>query len=124
MEIKIIIAGFLTLFVAVGHFIFGISWYLNPMLKADFDQVPKATLQSVFHYVSVFLVLAASALLMVGFGKLDITAHLPLVRFIGANFILFAIVQIAYSFINKVPRPLISMFQWTMFVPIGLLCLL
>ena len=47
-----------------------------------------------------------------------------LVKFIGANFILFALVQILYAFKNHVPKPLIAMFQWTLFLPIGVLCVL
>lgn len=124
MNITLLIAGLLASFVVVGHFKFGISWYLKPMLASDFDLIPKATMQSVFHYVSVFLVLAAAVLLHEGLGLKLLDDTNALVKFLGLNYLLFTIVQISYAFKNKVERPLISVFQWTLFLPIGILCLI
>ncbi|MBT3271669.1 MAG: hypothetical protein HN368_00835, partial [Spirochaetales bacterium] len=98
--------------------------YLKPMLDAEFDLVPKATMQSVFHYISIFLVLSAAALILAGLEAFPEIDTEILVKFIGANFILFALVQILYAFKNHVPKPLIAMFQWTLFLPIGVLCVL
>jgi hypothetical protein len=123
VNILILIAGILAAFVVFGHFIMGIKNYLVPMLRADFDLIPKATMQSVFHYVSVFLVLSAVALICLGLNVFDPVKNDLLVKFIGAHFILFALVQIFYSFNNKVKNPLVKMFQWTLFLPIGILCL-
>ncbi|MBU1097869.1 MAG: hypothetical protein CVV23_04540 [Ignavibacteriae bacterium HGW-Ignavibacteriae-2] len=124
MNIIIFIAGILALFVAIGHFLFGIKWYLEPMLHAEIARIPKATMQSVFHYVSVFLVLSAFYLLVIGLGYLSYESNILTVKFIGLNFTLFAIVQIVYAKKNNVNRPLTSMFQWTLFLPIGILCLI
>ena len=52
MNTLVLIAGALAVFVALGHFAFGIKWYLKPMKEADFELVPKTTMQAVFHYVS------------------------------------------------------------------------
>ena len=66
MDVLTFIAGLLAVFVVFGHFVMGIKSYLKPMLGADFDLVPKATMQSAFHYVSIFLVLSAAALVLAG----------------------------------------------------------
>ena len=124
MDTLTFIAGLLAAFVVFGHFIMGIRSYLKPMLNADFDQIPKATMQSVFHYISVFLVLAAVGLILSGLEVFPAEETALGVSFIGINYLLFGIVQIFYSVKNKVKNPLIKMFQWTMFLPIGILCLL
>ena len=124
METKIIVAGCIALFVVVGHFLFGIKWYLKPMLDSNTEIIPKATLQSVFHYVSVFLLLSSIVLLLIGFGKFEFHDNRYLVKFIGTNYLMYTLVQIIYSIKNKIPNPMIKMFQWTMFLPIGILCLI
>jgi hypothetical protein len=124
MNILVLLAGCLSAFVVLGHFIFGINWYLKPMLKSEFPIIPKATMQSVFHYVSIFLVLSSAILIAIGIGKLPQSGNVLLIKFIGINYILFAIIQISYSIKHKVERPLVVMFQWTMFLPIGILCLI
>jgi len=121
MEILILIAGFLAGFVVIGHFLFGIKWYLKPMLNSNLELVPKATMQSVFHYISIYLTISSIILLSIGFGLLE--KNFLLIKFIGINFICFSLIQIFYSFKNKVKNPLITMFQWTLFLPIGILCL-
>lgn len=124
MDIKVFIAGVLALLVVLGHFLAGIRWYLNPMLASNTELVPKATMQCVFHYVSVFLVLSAVILMLIGSGGMDLLMSQLLVKYIGTNFILFGLVQIVYSLVNKVPKPFVTMFQWTLFLPIGILCLM
>ena len=123
MNILILIAGLLSLFVVVGHFVFGINWYLKPMLKSEFEIIPKATMQAVFHYISVFLIFSSITLILIGLEEISLVENFLLVKFIGVNYLFFSFVQIYYSFKNKVKNPLISMFQWTMFLPIGILCL-
>jgi hypothetical protein len=124
MDIFTFIAGLLAAFVVFGHFIMGIKWYLTPMMKSDFDLVPKATMQSAFHYVSVYLLLSAAALIISGLKIFPGTETYLLVKFIGLNYLTFTLVQIFYSVKNKVKKPLVTMFQWTLFLPIGILCLL
>ena len=124
MDTLTFIAGLLAAFVVVGHFIMGIRSYLAPMLNAEFDQIPKATMQSVFHYISVFLVLSAAALILSALHVFPTEETELGVKFLGANYLLFGVVQIFYSFKNKVKNPLVKMFQWTLFLPIGVLCLL
>ena len=68
MNWTIFIAGVGAVFVTLGHFAVGSKLYLKPMLQASFDDVPKKVNHCVFHYVSVFLVLSAIFLLLVGAG--------------------------------------------------------
>ncbi len=124
MNMTILIAGLLSSFITIGHFVFGISWYLKPMLSADFEIVPKATMQSAFHYISVFMILSSIILTLIGFNEIPLKESVLVVKFIGLNFILFTLVQIFYSIKNKIQKPLISMFQWTLFLPVGILCLI
>lgn len=124
MNYFLLVAGFLSAFFVLVHFILGSKWYLKPMLDSDLEEVPKATMQSLFHYVSAFLLLSAIILLLLGFGfSFDSDPRL-LIFFIGDNFIFFACIEIYYSFRNKIEKPLITMFQWVMFIPIGILCFL
>lgn len=120
----IIIAGILAAFVTFGHLIFGINWYLRPMLESNLETVPKATMQCVFHYVTVFLIVSTLFLLYVGIDYEDVREPSLVVYFIGINYFIFAIVQIIYAFKNNLERPLIIMFQWVMFLPIGILCMI
>ena len=124
MDTLTFIAGLLAAFVVFGHFMMGIKSYLSPMLGADFEKIPKATMQSAFHYVSVFLVLAAVTLILSGLKVAPLEKTNLLVRFIGLNYLLFALVQIIYALKNKVEKPLVKMFQWTLFLPIGVLCII
>ena len=68
MNWMILISGLAAGFVNLGHFTIGSKDFLKPMLKADFDDVPKKVMHCVFHYVSVFLVLTSITLLLLGFG--------------------------------------------------------
>ena len=124
MDTLTFIAGVVAAFVVFGHFAMGIKLYLAPMLGADFEKVPKATMQAVFHYVSVFLALSAAFLILAGLKVFPSNETQLAVRFIGANYALFGVAQIAYSLRNKVEKPLFTMFQWTLFLPIGVLCLI
>ena len=63
MNWYLIVAGLLAAFTSVGHFIIGSRQFLAPMLDASFDGVARKQMYSVFHYVSVDLVLSAALLL-------------------------------------------------------------
>ena len=117
-------AQVLAAFVVVGHFAMRIKSYLAPMLGEEFDLIPKTVMQSVFRYVSVFLVLAAAALILAGAGVLLGEETELLVQFIGICLLMFALVQVFYAFKSKVKNPLFKLFQWTLFLPIGILCIL
>jgi len=99
----------------------GTKMYLKPMLSASFDLVPKKVMHSVFHYVSVFLILSTLALLLLGFGVITDSQPSLLVRFIALNYALFAIWQIAIAATSEIPKGIFKLFQWTFFIIIAVL---
>ncbi len=119
MNWLILVAGLVALFAVIGHFTMGAKSFLKPMMDASFDQVPKKVMHSVFHYSSVFLVLSAAVLILVGFGysfNLDSTL---LIRFIALNYSLFAIAQIIIALTSGIPRSLTKLFQWVFWIIIA-----
>ncbi|QFU22367.1 hypothetical protein FM038_009500 [Shewanella eurypsychrophilus] len=124
MNYFFIAAAILSLTTCVGHFTYGVTNYLKPMLNASFDPVAKAVIHCVFHYVSAFLVL--STLVLAGCG-LDLVAYMQgisLVLFVALNFALFAIWQIYIAFVSDIKSPFKHLFQWSLFSAISALSLM
>ncbi len=91
------------------------------MLVAKFDDVPKRVMLSVFHCVSVFLVLSTILLIGVGIGfNFGTPANLA-VEFIAANFVLYALVQVTLALTLPLASRLTAMFQWVFWLGIGAL---
>ncbi len=121
MNWLILIAGLVALFATIGHLTMGRKTFLKPMMDASFDEVPKKVMQSVFHYVSVFQILSAVALLFVAFGfsfNLDSTL---LSSFVAFRYALFALAGIMTSLTSGIPYRLVNMFQWIFWVIIAVL---
>jgi hypothetical protein len=121
MNWLILISGLFALFAVIGHFTMGTKSFLKPMMDASFDIVPKKVMQSVFHYISVFLILSAVALLLTGFGfSFDLDSTL-LIWFIALNYSIFAIVQIIIALTSGVPNGATKLFQWVFWIIIAVL---
>jgi hypothetical protein len=111
MNIYTLIAGLLAAFATIGHLTIGKKQFLNPMLAADFDVLPKKVIHSVFHYITVFLLLSALMLIVIGVrGSSCMFDPTLLLVFIGANYFLFAVFQIIIAVAAKIS--LLKMFQW------------
>jgi len=122
MNIYILIAGIVSLSVVAGHFTVGIKTYLTPMMDAEFDPIAKKVMQCVFHYVSVFLVIATVVLILSGIDKTFSLFDPKSAAFIiGANYALFALIQIIYSLTSGIKNGVFKMFQWTFFIIIAAL---
>ena len=116
MNWPIFIAGLAAAFCTLGHFTAGRKLYLQPMLAASFDDVAKKVNHCVFHYVSVFLVLSAACLLLIGAGiRFNIAAD-GLVKFIAINYAVFAVAQIIIAATSGISNAIVKMFQWMIFV--------
>ncbi len=115
MNAPIFVAGLAAAFITIGHFTIGSKQYLKPMLRAPFDTLPKKVNHCVFHYVSVYLLLSAIVLMLIGLGYLAGEKTTWLIRFIAANYGVFALVQIAIAATSGVPNALFKFFQWTLF---------
>ncbi len=121
MNWLIFIAGLFALVAVIGHFTMGAKSFLKPMMDAPFDQVPKKVMHSVFHYISVFLVLSAAALILVGFGYSFNLESTLLIRFIALNYSLFAVTQIIIALTSGIPKSMTKLFQWAFWIIIAVL---
>lgn len=119
MNWLVLVSGLVAAFCTVGHFAVGSKQYLQPMLQASFDEVPKRVMHCVFHYVSVYLVLSAIFLIAVGFGYRFNTDATRMVQFIAVHFALFAVMQLIIAATSKIPNAVFKMFQWIIFVLIA-----
>ena len=121
MNVTLLLAGLSAAGIVFGHFLFGTSWYLRPVLAAEMEEVPRKQMQAVFHYASVFLVLSAVVLLAAAFG-VDMGSDPTLaVQFIAAAYILMALSQLAVAMTAKAPK--IKFFQWILFAVTGVLAM-
>ena len=119
MNIYFLIAAILTLLISIGHFTLGYRRFLKPMQQAQFDPVAKAAMNCVFHYISVFLLLATMVLFTCGFMLVSIMQSYSLVLFIALNFILFAIWQLYICYFSDVANGFRSLYQWVFFLLIS-----
>ena len=118
MNVYAVIAGVLALFASIGHLTIGKKQFLLPMMNADFDQLAKKVMQSVFHYISIFLFLSAYMLIMPGVRGANCAIDpTPLFGFIGMNYLLFALGQIIIALRAKIS--LFKMFQWIFWILIA-----
>jgi hypothetical protein len=121
MNWLILIAGIVALSATLGHFTMGRKMFLKPMLAASFDDVPKKVMHAVFHYVSVYQVLSAAALISIGAGFSFGLNSTLLVWFIALNYSLFALSGIIIALTSGIPNGLMKMFQWVFWVVIAVL---
>ncbi len=119
MNWLVLISGLVAGFCTVGHFAIGSKQYLQPMLQASFDEVPKKVMHCVFHYVSVYLVLSTLFLLAVGLGYNFNSDTSLLVKFIAVHFALFAVSQLIIAATSKISNAAFKMFQWIIFTVIA-----
>jgi hypothetical protein len=120
MNWMIFISGLAAGFVNLGHFTVGRKEFLKPMLQANFDEVPKKVMHSVFHYVSVYVVLSFIVLIAIGLGFSFGAANTLLVKFIAINYFLFAITQIIIAATSNIQNGVIKLFQWIFFMVIAI----
>lgn len=115
------IMGLMTFF---GHFSFGRQRYLTPMIESDLDPVVKGEIHSVFHFVSVFIVLSTLVLAACGFDVISSMQGFGLVLFVALNFGIFAIWQLFLAFDSEIQSPYRHLFQWAPFASISILSLM
>ena len=115
----IMIAGVFALGTVLGHFMVGSKQFLTPMLEAPIDPVPKKVMHCVFHYVSTYLILSASALLIIGSGFWSGSGSVAVAIFIALNYTIFAIWQVVLALKSGIPGGIFKLFQWIFFVLIA-----
>ena len=121
MNWLLIVSGLFAAFTTVGHFVIGSKRFLIPMLEASFDGVARKQMHSVFHYVSVDLVVSTVLLLAVGFG-VDLGSGASLVvKFVALHYALYAVVQILVALTSGLDGAFLKLFQWVLFALIAVL---
>jgi len=121
MNWLVLFSGVIAAAATIGHFTMGRSTFLAPMLSASFEEVPKKVMHTVFHYISVFQVLSAVALLMIGFDFSFDKDSTLLVWFIAMNYSLFALAGITIALTSNISNGLSKMFQWIFWIAIAVL---
>ena len=116
----ITIAGLIGALATIGHFAIGTKQFLKPMLESSFDPVPKKVMHCVFHYVSTYLILSTIILLMIGMNVWPALNSMTVIKFVGANYLVFAVWQIILAAASDIPGGVFKLFQWIFFVLIAL----
>ncbi len=123
MNYWILTAAILAVMATLGHFAVGYKSYLVPVLRSNVNIVPAKVMSSLFHYMSVFMVLTSIALLAFSFGEtLFFSNPTDILHFFGITYAGFGIVQIVVAISSKIPMGLAKLFQWVFWFAIALCC--
>lgn len=121
MNYYFLAAGGITFSAVIGHFTMGASQYLRPVMKSDLEMIPRRVMQSLFHYMSVILLVTAVVLTSFAFGEnLIFSASNDVALIIAILYGGFAVVQI----IIAVAARSIMLFQWVFWALISILTLM
>jgi len=125
MNYFIFVSAIFALAATIGHFTMGRTSYLKPVLDSDIDLVPKKVMQSVFHYVSVFLVLSTLILFAGSHHSCPLYDYVHnMVKFIGVVYAFFAITQILIALSSGIPGGVFKLFQWVFWALIAVFAVL
>jgi len=125
MNFFIFISALITFVAMIGHFTMGRNAYLKPVLDADIDLVPKKVMQSVFHYMSVFLVLSLFILLAGSHRSCPMYDYVHnMIRFMGMAYGLFAITQFLVALTSGIPGGVFKIFQWVFWALISVFAII
>ncbi len=113
MNYFILTAGVLAALATIGHFTMGSKTFLRPVMKSDLDLTVKKVMQSLFHYMSVYMVLTSLFLIAMSTGECQQFENTPdVVKFIGFVYAGFAIVQFIIAATSKIKMGIFKLFQW------------
>jgi hypothetical protein len=113
MNYFIFISALIAFVAVIGHFTMGRKDYLKPVLDSDIDIVPKKVMQSLFHYMSVVLVLSTFILLAGSHHSCPMYDYVHnMIRFIGILFALLAVTQFLIAATSGISGGVFKLFQW------------
>ncbi len=101
---------------ALIHLIAGHRAPLGVMLAADFDEVAKRTMHVVWHLVTIDLVISAAVLFAAAAWPARVSTQLPGV--VAVQHGLYAVAFVVIALASRLPRGLLKLPQWILFVPI------
>lgn len=125
MNYFIFISAILSLAAVIGHFTMGRKNYLKPVLDSDIDIVPKKVMLSLFHYMSVFMVLSTIVLLAGSHELCPMYDYVHnMIRFIAVVYAFFALSQFIIAVTSGIPSGAIKLFQWILWALIAAFAIL
>lgn len=125
MNFFIFISALIALVAIIGHLSMGKKEYLKPVLDSDIDIVPKKVMQSLFHYMTVFMVLSTIILLAGSHELCPMYDYVHnMIRFIGIVYAFFALTQFIIALTSGIPGGVFKMFQWVFWALIAALAII
>lgn len=125
MNYFIFVSALLSLGAVFGHFTMGRKSYLKPVLDSEIDLLPKKVILSIFHYVSVYMVLSTLILFAGSHHACPLYDYVHnMIKFIAIVYAFFGIVQIIIALNSGIPGGLFKLFQWVFWVLIALFAIL
>ncbi len=125
MNYYILTAGILSAMATVGHFTMGLKDFLKPVISSSIDEIPKKVMESIFHYMSVFLIVTSIVLLAFSFGENLLFENTKDVTiFIGIIYGGFGILQIIIALASSIQGGVFKLFQWVFWLLIAVLLLI
>ena len=113
MNYYILTSAIVASLATIGHFAIGTKDFLNPVLNSDIDEIPKNVMQSLFHYMSVFMVLTSVILLSIAIDENLIFENArDVVKMIGFTYAGYAIIQFIIASNSSIKMGVIKLFQW------------
>ena len=125
MNYFIFLSALVSLASLIGHFTLGRKRYLQPVLDSGIDIVPKKVMLSIFHYMSVFMVLSTIILFAGSHHSCPLYDYVHhMIRFIGIVYAFFGVVQFIIGAGSGIPGGVFKLFQWIFWVLIALFAVL
>jgi hypothetical protein len=121
MSRTILIAGIIALLTAMVHIFMGTPLVHRPLLSSALALDLRLLLYACWHLVSVML-LASAAFLLRACTARRICQSRDLIMLVGVSWIGFGVVFVAIGL--SFPGALLRLPQWTLLLPVGVLCLL
>ncbi len=105
----------------IGHFVIGYRKYLTPVLLSDADMFSKRTALSLYHYMSVWMVITAVVMMLYTFDWPPFVADNDFVaKFIGLVYAGFAFVNL----LSAIKVGIFRLFQWIFWALISIFAFL
>jgi len=94
-------------------------------MTSNIDEIPKKVMQSLFHYMSIFLILTSVILIAISIGQNLIFENTSdIIKVIGIIYAGFAIVQFYIALTSSLKMGVFKLFQWIFWALIAFFCLI
>jgi len=125
MNYYIFVSAILSLGAIIGHLTMGKKEYLKPVLLSEIDIVPKKVMLSLFHYMTVFMVLSTIILFAGSHHECPMYDYVHnMVRFIGIVYAFFALTQFIIAATSGIAGGVFKLFQWILWLLIAVTAVL